>query len=170
MLPASCHPTRGRLRLSNCLPRWAPTGSLPGCSHAKWLQMRGMMRCWLRQKQNLPGNLTTWAHKQVKMLILLITFCSHIHGPSCIKQYKLKVPSKITFCSLNFHFIYLQTEDWRLMTVVLWKMSHLISHRIILHRNGTNNVSLSLNPDRQTTSEYIILDLLTVTQFYCTTV
>lgn len=58
-LPASCHPMRGRLRPSNCLPRWTPTGSLPGCSHAKWLQMRGMIRCWLRAEQNLPGNLAT---------------------------------------------------------------------------------------------------------------
>lgn len=45
------------------LPRWAPTGSLPGCSHAKWLQMRGMIWCWLRAKQNLPGNLATCSSK-----------------------------------------------------------------------------------------------------------
>lgn len=62
-LPASCHPMRRRLRLSNCLPRWAPTGSLPGCSHAKWLQMTGMIRCWLRPEQNLPGNLATCSSK-----------------------------------------------------------------------------------------------------------
>lgn len=54
-LPTSCQLTRRRLRLSNCLPRWAPMGSQPGCSHAKWLQTRGVMPCWLRQ--NLPSNL-----------------------------------------------------------------------------------------------------------------
>lgn len=72
---------RRRLRLSNCLPRWAPTGSLPGCSHAKWLQMRGVIRCWLRLEQNLPGNLATcssksqWlsAKKHIKVTFLIST-------------------------------------------------------------------------------------------------
>lgn len=80
-LPASCHLMRRRLRLSNCLPRWAPTGSLTGCSHAKWLQMRGMIRCWLRWEQNLPGNLATsqsqWLQNRSKSL------CSDLCRMNC---------------------------------------------------------------------------------------
>ncbi len=58
------------------LPRWAPTGSLPGCSHAKWLQMRGMIRCWLRAKQNLPGNLATCSFRSLQKQITVTQLTS----------------------------------------------------------------------------------------------
>lgn len=80
-LPASCQPPRSRLRLSNCLPRWAPTGSLPGCSHAKWLEMGGMIRCWVRPEGNLPDNLATSSSES-------LTGCNYRWKSLCARCFK----------------------------------------------------------------------------------
>lgn len=91
------------------LPRWAPTGSLPGCSHAKWLQMRGMIWCWLRAKQNLPGNLATCSSKSQ----YLSTETDHSHFAHICVGFWTPFFSKYTFSDnlktpFEYNFFFLQ--------------------------------------------------------------
>lgn len=163
---------RRRLRLSNCFPRWAPTGSQSGCSHAKWLQMRGVIQCWLRL--NLPGNLPSclcksgWLSAGTDQGVFAAIcadcwqffFCSNIsiHTSTHTHPHTHKLQNKLLFGSLNFSlFCQVRAADcWLLAVCWSWCPAddRLISG-VTGHRNRTKGGRYRWNSEQQETSAWI---------------
>lgn len=158
--PASCHPMKGRLRLTNCLPRWAPTGSLSGSSHAKWLQRRG----WYHADSD---------HNKICLVTLsesqwLSANSDQSHSASTYAAFwtTLYLKEGFSICVFSSYTVHLNELWFKLFARVEFSFFLMLPLEVSVSL-WTRNRQPKLKTGRWTASELISLDLLAVRFFWC---